>query len=101
MRVIAGLSFAIACALLYFGTGFLFFMPGRPGDPYLNPERIAYGIFPVATSVALLFATGWFWAQKKETGAIRNSVVGACSLAVGTVILIWLGLMIRSAFRQA
>jgi hypothetical protein len=100
--------FACAGALLYFGTGMLFFVPGNPGYEsslrgYLESlfaGRFFYGTLPALLGAISLIIVGWLWDRPKGSINRRNSIKKAFAWAGGAVLLFWISLIIVAGFRD-
>ena len=94
MKLACVVLFIAACALLYFGSGMLLFVPGYPGENYFALKRVIYGVLPALGSVGLLTLVSWLWVRPARFRDLKKSVLMTYSLALVAVALFWLGLMI-------
>ena len=95
--------FVVACALLYYGTGMLLFVPGYPGENYLKSlfsGRFLYGVLPSVSSVALLVTVGWLWDRSNGSRDLAKAIGRSFSLALGAIVLFWIGLIVVADFRH-
>lgn len=100
LKIISGLLFIGACVALYYGTGMLLVVPGFPGESYFALKRMLYGVLPTLLSAALLLASGWLWTRSGSGINLRKAVANSFSLAVGAVVLFWIGLLVIASIRQ-
>ena len=99
-KLLSVLLFAIACVLLYFGTGMLLVVPGYPGESYFVTKRILYSVLPTAFGGALLIAVGWLWGRARGTENYWKYVKRSFLCATAAISLFWIGLLIVAGFRQ-
>ena len=56
----------IGSVLLYYGVGFLLFVPGVPGESYWQKERLTYGVLPLLFSVITALLSTWLAIQTPQ-----------------------------------
>ncbi len=100
MRALAVSVFIIGSVLLYFGSGMLLLMPGRPGERYFVSGRILYGVLPVIASAVLAYAAGWLWTRPAGGAGLRKSTIYSFALSCAAVFAIWMALLVFGSFRQ-
>ena len=101
MRAVSVTLFVLACALLYYGTAELFFVPRHLHDSYFTPARVLYGVLPTLLSSALLTSVGWLWARSHGSTNFRRPIIAAFRWAIGAVFLFWVGLIIVADLRRS
>jgi hypothetical protein len=99
LRTCSIVLFLGGCVSLYFAVGWLFLMPGFPGESYFTFGRmLPGGGYTLASALALILA-GWVWglASNVTTGkAIGNSL----RFALAAVVLFWIVLFVIGGIRQ-
>ncbi len=86
LRASGILAFVAGTVGLWFGFGMSFLVPGIPGEPYFQRQRVLYGNLPLLASALALCAAGWLFfrseSERKITldQAITYCILGAAGL---------------------
>jgi hypothetical protein len=101
-KLATAVLFVAASFALYYGSGMLLLVPGDPfhREPYLDRNRVIYGLFPFLLSLALSIAVGFLWARTRSWSRAKKAIGVAFSCSVGAVLLFWIGLIILADIRN-
>jgi hypothetical protein len=61
MRLSAILAFIVGTFGLWYGFAMSFLIPGVPGEPYFQRDRVLFGNVPLLVSLIALSVAGWLF----------------------------------------
>jgi hypothetical protein len=88
LRLTTVLLWVLGTVALYFGFAMSFLVPGLPGEPYFQKDRILLGNLPLAVSVILLCIAAWlFRSWTKSKVSLDTAVMYSIGAAVVSLLL--------------
>lgn len=99
--VVRGALFIVGCALLYYSTIMLLFVPSTHREGYFATNRIMYGVMPFLLSAALFTIVGFLSARSTSSGSAVRSIANTFAYAVCAVVLFDIGGLIVAGLIQS
>lgn len=90
------ITFIIGTIAFYFGGMMTFFVPGDPGEPFFQKDRVLRGILPLLGAISILSLAGWFFLRSVRgngtaSGPGLPTMIAYCIL--GAIGAFWLFFM--------
>lgn len=98
--VVRGVLFIAGCALLYYSTIILLFVPSTPQEGYFARNRMLFGVLPFLLSAALFTIVGFQSARSTSSGSAARSIANTFAYAVTAVVLFDIGGLIVAGLIQ-
>jgi hypothetical protein len=77
--ICCGVAIFIAATFgLWYGFVMSFLVPGMPGEPYFQRDRVLLGNVPLVTSVLALCAAGWFFRSALKSKITLSEAIICC-----------------------
>jgi hypothetical protein len=85
VQICCGLALFIAATFgLWYGFAMSFLVPGIPGAPYFQRQRVLLGNVPLVASMLALCAAGWFFRSAiKSKITLSEAIIYCIGVAAG------------------